>query len=109
VPCIRPGAASRVVVWELLVWLLSYTDSRVQLTGGRKAHSSRRGGILSPRTPTTLGMVLQRPRWRRGGGDGRTGPMVMAEMRLNGSTSRCCPGQARNSVHPLFEGSTILF
>jgi hypothetical protein len=28
-----------------------YIGSRVRLTGGRRVHSSRRGGILSPRPP----------------------------------------------------------
>jgi hypothetical protein len=35
-----------------------YADSRVRLTGGRKVHSIRRGGVLSSRTPTVSGMVL---------------------------------------------------
>jgi hypothetical protein len=39
-------------------------------------HSSGRGGVLSPRTPTASGMALQCLGWRRGGEDGRTGPMV---------------------------------
>jgi hypothetical protein len=43
-----------------------YADSRVRLTGGRKAHNSRRGGVLSSCTPTALGKVLQCPRWQRG-------------------------------------------
>jgi hypothetical protein len=60
------------------------------------AHSSRRGGVLSPRTPTASGMMLQRPEWRRGSGDGRTGLMVTEETRLTGPTSRRCPGRARN-------------
>jgi hypothetical protein len=65
-----------------------YADSRVQLTGGRKVYNSRRGDILSPRTPTASRMELHCPGWRRGGGDGRTGPTVMDEMRLTGPTSR---------------------
>jgi hypothetical protein len=69
-----------------------YADSRVQLTGGRKVHSSRRGGVLSPCTPTASGMALQCPGWRPGGGDGRTGLMVTEETCLNGPTSRRCPG-----------------
>jgi hypothetical protein len=73
-----------------------YADSRVQLTGGRKGHNSRCGGVLSPHTPTTSGMVLQCPGWRRDGGDGRTGPMVTEETRLTGPTSRHGPGRARN-------------
>jgi hypothetical protein len=62
-------------------------------------HNSRRGGVLSPRTPTVSGMALQCPGWRRGGGDGRTGPMVTEETRLTGPMSRCCPGRAQNR-HP---------
>jgi hypothetical protein len=40
-----------------------YIGSRVRLTGGHGAHSSRRGGVLSPRPPTVLGMVMQCPGW----------------------------------------------
>jgi hypothetical protein len=72
--------------------------------GGRKAHRSRRGGILSLRTSTALGMVLQCPGWRRGGGDGRTGPMVMEETRLTGPTSRRYPGRAWNRCPSPFRG-----
>jgi hypothetical protein len=36
-----------------------YADSRVRLTGGRKVHNSRHGGVLSSRTPTASGMALQ--------------------------------------------------
>jgi hypothetical protein len=41
-----------------------YIGSRVRLMGGRRAHSSWRGGVLSPRPPSVgdgdavLGMVL---------------------------------------------------
>jgi hypothetical protein len=81
-----------------------YANTRVQLTGGRKAHSSRRGGVLSPRTPTASGMALQCPGWRRGGGDGRTGPMVTEGTRLTGPTSRRCPGREWNRcLSPLQE------
>jgi hypothetical protein len=78
-----------------------YADSRVQLMGGRKGHSSRRGGVLSPRTPTTSGMALQCPGWRRDGGDGCTGSMVTEETHLTGPTSRRGPGRARNRRVPL--------
>jgi hypothetical protein len=74
-------------------------DSRVQLTEGRTGHSSGRVGILSPRAPTASGMALQCPGWRRDGGDGHTGPMVMEETRSTGLTSRCGPGRAQNR-HP---------
>jgi hypothetical protein len=51
-------------------------NSRVPLTGGRRAHSSWRGSVLSSCTPTTSEMALQCPEWRRGDGDGRTGLKV---------------------------------
>jgi hypothetical protein len=72
--------------------------------GGRKAHSSRRGGILSPRTPTASGMALQCSGWHCGGGDGRTGLMVMEETRLTSPTSRRCPGRAWNRRPSSFRG-----
>jgi hypothetical protein len=71
-------------------------DSRVQLTGGRTGHSSGRDGVLSPRTPTALGMALQCPGWHCDGGDGCTGLMAMEETHLTSPTSRCGPGRARN-------------
>jgi hypothetical protein len=40
-----------------------YADSRVQLTEGRKVHSSGRGDVFSSRVPTTPGMVLQCSGW----------------------------------------------
>jgi hypothetical protein len=86
-----------------------YADSRVRLTGGRKAHNSRRGGVLSSRTPTTSGMVLQRLGWRRAGGDGCTGPMVMEETCLTGPMSRHRLGRARDMCPSSFEGSAVLF
>jgi hypothetical protein len=82
----------------------SYADSRVWLTGGRKAHSSRRGGFLSPCTSTASRVGLQCPGWRRGGRDGRTRPMVTEETRLTGPTSRRCPGRAWNRCLSPFRG-----
>jgi hypothetical protein len=82
----------------------SYADSRVRLTGGCKAHSSRRGGVLSFRTPTASGMVLQCPGWRRGSGDGRTGLMVTGETPLTGPTSRRRPGRPRDRCPSPFRG-----
>jgi hypothetical protein len=73
-----------------------YVGSRARLTGSRRAHNSWHGDVLSPRTPTTSGMALQCPGWRRGGGDGHTGPMVMEETRLAGPTSRHRLGRARD-------------
>jgi hypothetical protein len=81
-----------------------YADSRVQLTVSRRVHNSRRGGVLSSRTPTTSGMALRCPIWRRGGGDGRTGPMVTEETRLTGPTSRHRPGRARDGRPYPFRG-----
>jgi hypothetical protein len=49
-------------------------------------------------------MALQCPGWRRGSGNGRTGPMVMEEMRLAGPTSRHCPGRARDGRPYPFRG-----
>jgi hypothetical protein len=81
-----------------------YADLGVQLMGGCRAHSSRRGSVLSPCNPTASGMALQCPRWHRDGGDGRAGPMVTEETRLTGLTSRCGPGQAWNRRPSLFRG-----
>jgi hypothetical protein len=87
-----------------------YIGSRVRLTGGHGAHSSRRGGVLSPRPPTVLGMVMQCPGWcwgRQGwphrtdgdGGDRSRWPDVTA-------LSLC----GRDVVVRLpFEGSAVLF
>jgi hypothetical protein len=86
-----------------------YADLRVQLTGGCRAHSSRRGGVLSPCNPTASGMALQCPGWRHDGGDGRAGPMVMEETRLTYLMSRRGPRQVWNRCPPPFEGSTVLF
>jgi hypothetical protein len=59
--------------------------------GGRTGHNSGRGGVLSPCTPTTSGMALQCPGWRRDGRDGCTGPMATVETRFTGPTSRRGP------------------
>jgi hypothetical protein len=87
-----------------------YVGSRVRLTGGRRAHSSRRGGVLSPRPPTVQEMVMQCPGWcwgRRGwshradgdGSDRSRRPDVTA-MSLRG----------RGVVVRLpFEGSAVIF
>jgi hypothetical protein len=40
-----------------------YIGSTVRLTGGHGAHSSWRGGVLSPRPATMLGMMMQCPGW----------------------------------------------
>jgi hypothetical protein len=67
-------------------------------------HNNRRGGVLSPRTPIVSEMVLQCPGWRRGGGDGRIGLMVMEEMCLTGPTSRRHPGRVRDRHPSPFRG-----
>jgi hypothetical protein len=65
-----------------------YIGSRVRLTGGHEAHNSQRGGVLSPRPPTVLGMVMQCPGWCWDGGDGRTEPMATEVTGPAGLTSR---------------------
>jgi hypothetical protein len=81
-----------------------YADSRVRLTGGRRAHSGRRGSVLSSRIPTVSGMVLQCPGWCRGSGDGRTGLMVTEETCPTGPTSWRRPGRARDRRPSPFRG-----
>jgi hypothetical protein len=39
----RPGAASRIVVLELLLGRHPYVDSGARLTGARRSHSGERG------------------------------------------------------------------
>jgi hypothetical protein len=87
-----------------------YIGSRVRLTGGRWAHNSRRGGVLSPHPPTLLVMVMPCPRWRwgrrgwphRADGDGsdrsRRPDVTVLSLRGCGIVV-CLP----------FEGSAILF
>jgi hypothetical protein len=67
-------------------------------------HSSGCGGVLSPRTPTASGTVLQCPGWYRGSGDGCTGLMVTEETRLIGPTSWRRPGRVRDRRPSPFEG-----
>jgi hypothetical protein len=55
---------------------------------GRWAHNSWRGGVLLPRPPTVLEMVMQCPGWCWDGGDGRTGPMAMEVSGLASLMSR---------------------
>jgi hypothetical protein len=62
--------------------------SGVRLTGGRWAHSSWRGSILSPRPPTVLEMVMQCPGWCCDGREGRTGPMATEVTGLAGLISQ---------------------
>jgi hypothetical protein len=79
-------------------------SSRVGLTEGRRSHSGGCGDVLSSRTPTTPGMVLQCPGWWCGSGDGRTGPMVTEETHLTGLTSRRRPVRARDKCPYSFRG-----
>jgi hypothetical protein len=71
-----------------------YIGSRVRLTGGRRAHSSRRGGILSSRPPTVQEMAMQCPGWCWDDGDGRTGPMATEVTGPVGPTSWHSPVRA---------------
>jgi hypothetical protein len=82
--------ASRLVVIRTLA-------SRVRLTGGRWAHSNRRGNVLTPHPPTVLEMVMQCPGWCWDGRDGRTGPMAMEVSGLAGLTSQRSPMWAWSS------------
>jgi hypothetical protein len=64
------------------------------------AYNSRRGDVLSPRTPTAHGMVMQCPGWCWDGGDGRTRPIAMEVTGPAGLTSRRSPGQAWSRRRP---------
>jgi hypothetical protein len=72
--------------------------------GGRKVHSSGRGGVLSSRVPTASGMALQCPGWLHSGGDGCTGPEVTGETRSAGLMSRRNPAWARGRCPYPFRG-----
>jgi hypothetical protein len=72
------------------------------------AYNSRRGDVLSPRTPTAHGMVMQCPGWCWDGGDGRTRPIAMEVTGPAGLTSRRSPGQAWSRRRPP-EGYAVLF
>jgi hypothetical protein len=91
--CAFPGMASRVVALESLFDRHPYTNSRVWLTGDRKLHSGRRGGVPSTSIPAVLGMTLRCPGWWYSGEDGRTGPEVTEKTRSVGLTSRHHPGR----------------
>jgi hypothetical protein len=97
--------------WSLLWSRRPYADSRVRLTGGRRAHNSWCGGVLSSRTLTTSRVVMQCSRWCWDGGDGRTGPTATEVTGPAGltSTSWRSPGQAWNRRPSPFEGSAVLF
>jgi hypothetical protein len=59
--------------------------------GARTRHSGCRGDVLSPCTPTALGMSSQCPVWRCSGEDGRTGLTATGKTILAGLTSRHSP------------------
>jgi hypothetical protein len=83
--------------------------SRVRLTRGRRAHSSRRGGVSSLRTPTAQGMAIKCPGWRWGGGDSCTGPTATEMTGPASLTSQRSPVRAWSSRPSLLEGSAVLF
>jgi hypothetical protein len=56
--CAHPGAASRVMVRELLVGSRLYARSRVGLTKGRRKCSGGHDGVPSSQAPTVSGMML---------------------------------------------------
>jgi hypothetical protein len=86
--------ASRLVVVRMLARGRSWREA-VGCTAAGMAASCR------PVLPQRRGWC---PRWRRGSGDGCTGPMVMEETRLTGLTSRRCPGRAGNKCLSPFWG-----
>jgi hypothetical protein len=86
--CARPAAASRVVVWELLVWLPFVRRFEGSTDGRPRPHSSQRDDVPSIWVPTMSRMTLQRSGWRHSDGDGRTGPEVAEGTRFAGLTSR---------------------
>jgi hypothetical protein len=92
--CACLGAVSRVVVSVLMPGRCSYTSSRVRLTGDLELYSGRRGGVLSARALTVLGMASQCPGWWHSTRDGHTGPEVAQEMCPASLTSRRHPGRA---------------
>jgi hypothetical protein len=108
-PCARPGAASRVAAWELLLWSLcvhqleGWVDGRLEVAQQR---TWRRLVVLGSHGAGDGAAVLG---WWRSGEDGHTGPMVTEEMRLTGPTSRRRPVRERDRRSYPFEGSVVLF
>jgi hypothetical protein len=87
-----------------------YMDSRVWLTGGHGAHSSRCGGVLSPRAPTVLGMVMQCRGWcwgRRGWSHRTDGDGGDRSRRPDVTVLSLCGHDV--VVRLPFEGSGVLF
>jgi hypothetical protein len=74
-----------------------YMGSRMRLTGGRVAHNSRRGGVLSPRPPQCWGWRCSARDGVGDDGDGRTGPMATEVTSPAGPTSWRCPVRAWRS------------
>jgi hypothetical protein len=100
----RPGAASRVVVSKFSFDRCPYANSRAWLTEGRRLYNGGRGDVLSIWVATVLGMARQFSGWQHSGGDGRTGPEVMEEMRSAGFTSRRHPMRVRGRWPYSFRG-----
>jgi hypothetical protein len=61
--CACPGAASRVAVWEPLVWSSSVRQLKGWADEGWRLHSSGYGDVLSSWAPTAPGVVLQCSGW----------------------------------------------
>jgi hypothetical protein len=95
VSCVRPRAASRVVVLKSPVSRRPYADSRVQLTGAVGRTAVGVAASCRPEPPQCRG-------WRRSARDGVV--VVMEETRLTGPTSRHCPGRAWNGRPSPFRG-----
>jgi hypothetical protein len=102
--CPRPGAASRVAVWNILFGRRPYADLRVQLTEGSKVHNSGHGDVLSFWVLTAPGRVLQCPGWLHSGRDGCTWPKVTGETLSTGLMSRRRPARAWGKRPYLFRG-----
>jgi hypothetical protein len=89
--CAHPGAASRVLVWELLVWS-PFVHRLEGSTDGRPEAAQRRAWrCIVSWVPTVPGMTLQCLGRQHSGGNGRTGLEVTGETHLAGLTSRRRP------------------
>jgi hypothetical protein len=104
VPCSRPRAASRVSCGDSPFGRRPRADSRVRLTDGRRAHSSRHGDVLSSHVLTASGWVLQCPGWQHSDRDGRIGLEVTVETHSTGLMSWRHSAQAWEKCLYLFRG-----
>jgi hypothetical protein len=86
-----PGAASRVVVRELLVW--SPSVRRLEGWADRRPEAAQRRAWQCPVVPGfhSVGMTLQCLGWRHSDEDDHTGPEVTEETCSAGLTSRHPP------------------